>query len=158
MDPTDFHKTAELLKDKKDECHVRTSINRSYYGLFLYLREFFAHAGVIMPDRKVKSHHQFVQECLHEARFFGTQAGSGKGRSRDKVIFEIWTRLRSLLQRRTDADYNLHTTVRPNDGQDSLRLATSTIQDFDSLRGSPREQHILTVAKSNAERITSANR
>jgi len=37
MNPADFHKTADLLKSREEEWHIRTSINRSYYGLFLFV-------------------------------------------------------------------------------------------------------------------------
>ena len=67
MNPADFHKTAELLKSREEEWHIRTSINRSYYGLFLCLRQSLTEAGVRLPDRRRKSHHQFLIDCFHES-------------------------------------------------------------------------------------------
>jgi len=156
MDPTDFHKTAQLLAMETEQAHVRTSINRSYYGLFLYLREFLTHNGIKLPDRtKKKSHHQFVLECIHEARFFSDSSErnrrlSGGPRPQDNAILGIYKRLQTLLQNRTEADYSLHVTFRPTDSQDSLRHAIATIADFKGL-GSEREKHILDTAKVQSQ-------
>lgn len=161
MDAADFHKTAELLKNKEEEWHIRTSISRSYYGLFLYLREFLKSSSVTLPDRRQKSHHQFIAECFYESRFFeDTTRKNDKGskkvsRSKDKTILGIHTRLRSLLQRRTDADYGLHLKFRQNDSVDSFDLATATIQEFQELRGTDRENHIVETAKKHARSIRS---
>lgn len=154
MDPTDFHKTAELLSKETEEAHIRTSINRSYYGLFLYVRGFLTANGIRLPDRKKKSHHQFVLQCIREARFFTNSAEdkrnpSGAARPKDNTILGIYRRLQTLLQHRTDADYKLHITFCPNDSQDSLRLATTTIQDFNSL-SCEREKHILETAEAQS--------
>lgn len=152
MDPTDFHKTAQLLGMETEEAHIRTSINRSYYGLFLFLREFLTHNGIRLPDRKSKkSHHQFVLECIHEARFFSDSSEdnrrlSGGRRPQDNTILGIYRRLQTLLQNRTDADYKLHLTFQPTDSQDSLRHAIETVEDFKGL-GSEKEKHILATAK-----------
>lgn len=148
MQPSDFHKTAEFLKDREEEWHIRTSINRSYYGLFLYFRDFLKGQGVRLPDRKVKSHHQFVLECFHKSRFFRS--------SKDSAIFGIYSRLRTLLQRRTDADYKLRLLFRVNDSKDSFRLAITTIEDFKKLRNSEREKHIINVAKNHAKQVISS--
>jgi hypothetical protein len=155
MDPTDFHKTAEFLSGEQEEAHIRTTINRSYYGLFLYLREFLTRNGVRLPDRNRKSHHQFVLECIREARFFQDSSEakrelSGKSRPKDSAILGIYKRLQTLLQNRTEADYNLHVIFRLNDGQDSLRLATETVDDFSKLRGSERERHIISIAREKS--------
>lgn len=155
MDPTDFHKTAELLSKETEEAHIRTSINRSYYGLFLYVREFLTANGISLPDRKKKSHHQFVLQCIHEARFFTNSSEdkrnpTGAARPKDNTILGIYKRLQTLLQNRTDADYKLHITFRSNDSQDSLRLATTTKQDFNSL-SCEREKHILETAEAQSQ-------
>ena len=156
MEPTDFHKTAQFLKSSKEQCDIRTSVNRSYYGLFLYLREFLKNQGVELPSRKFKSHHRFILECLYESRFFEdnvdkcSKAPKKISRHRDKTIYDIYARLKSLLQRRTDADYSLHLTFRVTDSEDSLRLATTTVADFAKLNGSQREKHIIKIANQNA--------
>ncbi len=159
MDPTDFHKTAELLIGEQEEAHIRTTINRAYYGLFLYLREFLTNNGVRLPDRNSgKSHHQFVVKCIHKSRFFQDISEtkkqlSGKRRSKDSAILGIYKRLQTLLQNRTEADYNLRVIFRPNDSQDNLRLAKSTIEDFSNFLGSKRESYIISIAKQHSQEI-----
>lgn len=150
MDPTDFHKTADFLKDYQEEWHVRTSISRSYYGLFLHLRDFLTSQGVTLPNR---SRHKFIFTCFHESRFFkGAESKNNKvsrkekGKIKDKVIWDIAKRLKSLLQARNDADYKLHFRVTSGDSKHNLKLATSAIEDFEKLRGSDREKHIVKVA------------
>lgn len=155
MEPTDFHKTAELLSKETEEAHIRTSINRAYYGLFLYIREFLTTNGIRLPSRKKKSHHQFVLQCIREARFFsnsseGKRNPSGTKRPKDNTMLGIYRRLQTLLQNRTDADYKLHIIFRSNDSQDSLRLATTTIQDFNSL-GFERQKHIIETAEAQSQ-------
>ena len=157
MNPADFHKTAELLKGRQEEWHVRTSINRSYYGLFLHLRNFLSDGGIRLPDRSSrKSHHQFVIDCFRESRFFvvaDEHGGAGpkqSGRPKDNLIGGIYLRLKSLLQNRTNADYNLNVKFCQKDSEDNFVLATRTIQDFDGLLGSDREKHIIDTAKTQA--------
>ena len=157
MNPADFHKTAELLKNRKEEWHVRTSINRSYYGLFLYLRKFLTDKGVRLPNRSRKSHHQFVIDCFRESRFFKaacdekSKEAKKRSRPKDKLIGGIYLRLKSLLQNRTNADYNLNVRFSEKDSEDNLLLATTTIQDFDGLRGSDREKHIIKTATGQSQ-------
>lgn len=159
MEPTDFHKTATLLKSSKEQCNIRTSVNRSYYGLFLYIREFLKNQGIELPSRRLISHHQFVLECLHKSRFFEDivderpKAPKKNARLKDKTIYGIYARLKSLLQRRTDADYSLHLTFRVTDSEDSLRLATTTVADFAKLNGSKKEKHIIKIANQYAQNI-----
>ena len=154
MDPADFHKTAEFLKGQPEEWHLRTSINRSYYGLFLHLRKFLSDGGIRLPDRSRKSHHQFVIDCFRESRFLTVAdkyKGPGpkkSGRSKDNLIGGIYLRLKSLLQNRTNADYNLNVKFRQKDSEDNFLLATRTIQDFDGLLGSDREEHIINTARA----------
>jgi hypothetical protein len=159
MKPTDFHKTATLLKNSREQCDIRTSVNRSYYGLFLFIREFLKNQGVELPSRRLISHHQFVLECLHESRFFAdvddkySKSTKKNARQKDKTIYSIYARLKSLLQRRTDADYSLQLTFRVTDSEDSLRLATTSVTDFSKLNGSKREQHIIKIANQYAKNI-----
>jgi hypothetical protein len=164
MDPIDFHKTAEFLKDQNEQCHLRTSINRSYYGLFLYLRDFFKNKGVQFPSRKWKSHHQFVLECLYESRFFQDSSGKDKkisnkkGKSKDSIILGIHSLLKTLLQWRTDADYKLHLMFRPTDSNDCLEKAIKTITNFEKLKNSEREKYIISIANQHAISIVSQHK
>jgi hypothetical protein len=160
MDPTDFiYKTAQLLSSvEEEESHIRSSISRSYYGLFLYLREFLESEGVRLPDRKKKSHHQFILECIHEARFFQSNSGVKRepnktGKVKDITIFGIYRRLQTLLQNRTDADYKLRITFHPNDSKDNLLLAMGAVQDFNGL-DLGRKNRIIDVARTMSQLFT----
>ena len=147
IDPADFHKTAALLKEHPEEWHVRTSIGRSYYGLFLHLRDFLSGHEIKVPT---ESTHKFVFACFHESRFFGGikgKDGAGKKKDKDKLIYSITQRLKTLLQARVDADYKLHLKFTANDSEHNLRLATSAVDDFEKLRGTDREEHIVKVAR-----------
>jgi hypothetical protein len=150
INPTDFHETAAFLKDYPEEWHVRTSIGRSYYGLFLFLRDFLVDHGVELPDR---AQHQFVFTCFHKSRFFGDIKGKGgagtkkkKSKTKDKLIWGIAKRLKTLLQARREADYILHLKFTAKDSEHNLGLATSAVDDFEKLRGTDREEHIVKVA------------
>jgi len=147
MDPIDFHKTADILKDRPEECHIRTTINRAYYGLFLYLRDFLEKNSIVLPKRKKKSHHQFVMDCFKESRKGAPRTAKVEG---NKQIGQIYLRLKTLFQNRTSADYKLHLKFHQKDGEDKLRLARDTLEHFEQLRGSTIENHIIDTAKNQA--------
>lgn len=116
MQPCDFHKTAEFLKDHTDEAHIRTSISRSYYGTFLYFREFFAKNGLRKQKQAKQDQHAFVCECLQYCQVReGTKAA---------------VRIKNLLRWRTDADYYLEKTFSNKDSNDRLGEAKQTINNF----------------------------
>jgi len=145
MNPTDFHKTAEFLKDQKEEWHVRTTVNRSYYGAFLYLREFLTCQGVKLPDPREKSHHKFILKCFEESK---TATMATKDKINGKILGKIWLKLRDLFQDRIYADYRLDIKFLPTQSQDSLDLAKDIIGYFDSLRKSPAETLFISIAHS----------
>ena len=162
IDPTDFHKTAELLKGEAEEWHVRTVVNRSYYWLFLFCREFLASNGVQLPDRKKKSQHQFVIECFEESKKPASKGGRDSGKNsgsknkdeiQRRVVGQIWNRLRTLFQNRIYADYRLDLRFPPSYSQDGLRHAQTALQDLESLSGSATEKHIIDTAKIHAQTI-----
>jgi hypothetical protein len=146
IEPTDFHKTAEFLKDKKDEWHVRTSVNRSYYGAFLYFREFLSKRGVDIPKPTKKSQHKFIIECFEKSK---TEAEP----SNKIQIGQIWNKLKTLFDNRIKADYRLDLRFPPNYSEDSLRCAKTTIEDFNKLNGSATEKLIIEVATRYGQEI-----
>ena len=150
INPTDFHKTAEFLKDKQEEWHVRTTVNRSYYGVFLYFRDFLNCQGVILPDPFKTSHHQFVIKCFEKSK---TTAIKANDKIDHKILGTIWMRLKTLLENRIKADYNLGLRFPPSYSNDSLKRAKTTIQDFIDLSGTPTETLIVDVAKSYGNQI-----
>lgn len=161
ISPIDFHKTAEFLKDQQEEWHVRTVVNRSYYGVFLHFREFLAGQGVHIPGRREKkSQHQFIIECFKKSITKAQQkskAPEKKDSTEDsvdyKIIGRLWSQLRTLFYNRIKADYHLDWKVPPNCSGDSLKQATTTIRDFANLRGSPTEKLIINVAAHHGDLI-----
>lgn len=159
INPVDFHKTAELLKDQQDEWHIRTTVNRCYYGVFLYFRDFFTEQGVRIPEHKDKSQHKFVIECFQKSKAAATKKMQSSGKNGDFKeecikIGQIYSRLKTLLQDRTNADYRLDLRFPPSYSEDSLRRAKTTIEDFDKLDKSV--SIIIKTAESHARIVNLA--
>ena len=136
MIPIDFFKTANLLKSETDEAHIRTSIGRSYYGLFLYFREHLAKLGLkknIQPKNEV---HSFVINCL---RFGEIKEGS--------ILAEV---LSNLQQLRHDADYVLGVNIISTQAIDALDDARQAIADYNLISTSD-EQKLIVKAKQHAK-------
>lgn len=117
MNPTDFYKTAELLNNSSNEqSHIRTSIGRSYYGTFLFFRDYLFELGIkktIKPRREI---HAFVKDC-----FEWCQVPEGKA---------VADKLNDLMQKRHDADYNLNMVFASEDGSDTLLIAKRAIENY----------------------------
>lgn len=158
IEPLDFHKTAEFLKDQKEEWHVRTVVNRSYYGVFLYLRDFLAREQVNIPNPAKKSQHRFVIQCFEKSKTVANQkkgkAGESSG-SKDKIdhkaVLQIYNMLKTLFRERINADYRLDLRFPHNDSADSLRRARITIETLDNLSGSATEKLISNESKRYGE-------
>lgn len=74
MEPKQFFITAEMLKDKPNESHLRTSVGRSYYAAFLYFREHLKSLGLEKKRNPAREIHEFVIQCLE---FSGIKEGKG---------------------------------------------------------------------------------
>ena len=102
MNPTDFFKTAELLKNETEQAHIRSSISRSYYGVFLYFRKFLNDNGIKKKDKR--DVHFFVFKCLEQSK---------------AVIGEtVAVRLYNLRGDRSIADYDLTKNVKNTKSND----------------------------------------
>lgn len=137
MEPCDFHKTAELLKDCVEESHRRTSISRSYYGVFLYFREFFAKNGLTKQKKKKQDSHAFVCNCLQFCQVKG--------------VPKVAVLLNNLRQWRQDADYDLDKTFSDVDANDCLDNARQTISNFKSSLTPIKTIDILKGATNHAK-------
>ena len=128
MEPTDFFKTAELLKNENDECHLRSSISRSYYAIHLYIRQIISQT--YLGGRKFPSQpHQNIIKCLQLCT-------SGD-------VKEIGEKLKILLQARTDADYHIQKTIKKSKSQDAYEDAIELKQLFDSVLSDPSNKQNL---------------
>jgi len=119
MDPVDFLKTAESLMDSPREPDIRTSVGRSYYGVFLYFRERLACKGLYKQINSDTASHDFIIQCLMFCN--------------EKIGQVASSRLKTLKQKRRSADYRLGDQFSSNDSSDALEMAKLIISDFEKI-------------------------
>jgi len=141
VDPTDFFKTAELLKTHVEEAHLRTSIGRSYYATFLYFREHLRSQGLEKKKQPSQDAHAFIIKCLQNSN-----VQEGKKAS---------TRLHNLRQLRTDADYRLDKKLSQNDADDAFAKAKNVIDDYTNNITPEQETQLIQNASDFAIKIKS---
>lgn len=132
MEPTNFFKTAELLKTHVEEAHLRTSIGRSYYAAFLYFRERLKSCGLEKKKQPNQDAHAFVIQCLQSSNVLEGSKASGY--------------LRDMRQLRTDADYHLDKKFSQNDADDAFVIANKAIEDY--TRNITPEQEMKLIQKA----------
>ncbi len=139
MNPEDFFKTAEFLNsDTSLEANLRSSISRSYYGIFLYFREYLESKGI----RKIKEPKRQVHEFVRKT-FRGSNSIFGS---------KLADKLKDLKQSREDADYDLKRSFTIDDSEIVLELAQKAISDYKKI--SPEEEIKLI---RNAEAVVKLN-
>lgn len=117
MEPTDFFKTAKLLKTyAKEEAHVRTSIGRSYYAAFLFFREWLRTRGLEKKIKPSQDNHAFVIQCLAFSRV-------SEGSKASQYLHD-------LQQVREDADYRLDKKLSKNDAEDTFVKARKAVDNI----------------------------
>ena len=109
----------ELINQQRtktlQEAYLRSSISRSYYGVFCIARNFLISKGVIIP---MANTHKFVIK-----QYWNSQ---------DKTEKKIGKDLSSLCRERKDADYKNTATVNIKSARTVYQLS---IQSFNRLRG-----------------------
>jgi uncharacterized protein (UPF0332 family) len=138
VDPTDFFKTAELLKLHAEETHLRTSISRSYYAAFLYFRERLRKLGLEKKRKPNFDAHAFVIQCL--------------GYSQVQESNKASKYLHDLQQLREDADYHLGRTFSQNEAEDALAKAKKIVTDYEKNITPTKERTIFDNASAYARR------
>jgi uncharacterized protein (UPF0332 family) len=136
VDPTDFLKTAALLRNKKDEAHLRTSIGRSYYAALLYFRERLKSKGLEKTIQPNQSAHAFVIDCLQFSEVSEGQKAA---------IY-----LKNLQQVRENADYRLDMVLTNNDVDDAIKNARTVIGDYNKI-ATDRENQLVIKARGYAK-------
>ena len=116
MEPTDFLKTAELLKSQSEEAHLRTSAGRSYYTAFLFFREHFKELGLQKTKQPNREIHAFVIQCLQFSNVT------------EYVKYAQY--IRDLQQVREDADYHIEKEFTQNDAEDAFAKVKTLISDY----------------------------
>lgn len=134
MDPKDFLLTASNLKDSQNESDVRTSIGRSYYSVFLYLREQLKSLGFEKQCQPNQEAHEFICYSLENC---GVKEGS-----------KIGNKIRTLRQERRFADYDLSKLINKNKSCDIYSISCSLIQEFEKLSSDLKGQIIIGAQKS----------
>lgn len=137
MEPTQFFTTAELLKDKPGESHLRTSVGRSYYAAFLYFREYLKSLGLEKKKNLTQDVHRFVIQCL---QYSNVPEGSKASKY-----------LHDLRQLRTDADYRLDKKFSQNDADDAFAKAKATIDNYTRSITPQREAELIRQATVHAK-------
>ncbi|MGB8226258.1 MAG: hypothetical protein WCE45_05260 [Sedimentisphaerales bacterium] len=137
MNPEEFFKTAEKLKDSDKEPDLRTSVGRSYYAIFLHFREYLKKLGLSKTRNPKNSVHSFVKDCL--------------GFSQVSEASRLAVALNDLYGKREKADYHLSITINPTEASDVLEDAKEAIQTFHSSMTSGKEQILLANAKQYAK-------
>jgi len=137
MDPTEFLKTAELLKTHTEQPHLRTSVGRSYYAAILFFRECLKNLGLEKKKHPSQQAHDFVIQCL---RFSGVTEAVKASQY-----------LKDLQQIREDADYHLERIFSQNDAEDTFVKAQKLINDFKQKMTKEKEKTLLNSALAHAK-------
>ena len=137
MEPTNFFKTAELLKSHTEESHLRTSVGRSYYAAFLYFREHLRSLGLEKKIKPKADAHAFIIQCLGFSQV-------SEGNKASKYLHD-------LQQVREDADYQLDKKFLQNDAEDAFVKAKKVIADYDKNITLEKEKKLIEKAISFAK-------
>jgi hypothetical protein len=123
--PFDWNLYIELAKELLDgqrgkvpfqEAHLRTSISRSYYGVYCIARNYLKDKNIQIPDRDP---HKFVRE-VYSASSNGQEMRIGENLGR-------------LLRRRNIADYENDTIINFSEANTAYQQAYRTLQYLSNL-------------------------
>ena len=117
MDPRDFFSIAERMCSSTIEAERRTSIGRSYYGLFHVLLAALSDRGVIF--REIPQDHQMLISYLLKGG--------------NKTAASVGAVLKDLRQERNRADYRLKEICVTKSSQFIYQKATKALGQFESL-------------------------
>ena len=117
MDAKEFFPIAERMKTSANEAERRTSIGRSYYGLFHVLLGALSDRGVIF--RETPDDHQNLIAYLTKGR--------------NKVAASVGAVLKDLRQERNRADYRLKEICITKSSEFVYLKAMKALQQFESI-------------------------
>lgn len=117
MDPKDFLIIANRLRAKNKEMHWRTSIGRSYYAVFNYLRDECCKLGFNVPSNAEA--HGDIRDM-----FFNSKV---------EIAEDIGSKIENLLSQRLIADYRMNETVQSGEATVSYERARKIINDFGNI-------------------------
>jgi uncharacterized protein (UPF0332 family) len=137
VNPCEFFRIAQLLINS-DEASIRTSVGRSYYGAFLYFREYLGKLGLQKQKNPRNQAHEFLIQCLQFCNV-------AEGRN-------VSIRLADLQQKREDADYKLNEQISKQDAEDALADARSLIKYYSENIPADKEKLLIQNAVAYAQR------
>lgn len=139
MEPKAFIDLAKSLVDQNNpsEAAIRTSVSRSYYGLYNFLSGFFEDNGFELPD--AAEAHEIIRRELYNC---GIPSVRG--------IAEF---LQELRRERNNADYHLELTEYAEDrpAQMSLIKARTAYSDFGGFTSGKRRRQLVKRIKKYRE-------
>jgi hypothetical protein len=140
MEPSEFFKTAELLKAQSEQAHLRTSVGRSYYAALLHFRDRLKKIGLEKTKQPGYGAHAFVIQCLQYSEV--------------TECVQVSQYLRDLQQIREDADYHLEMTFSQNDADDAFLKAQKVIEDYEQNMTTEKETSLLAKASAYASSLS----
>jgi hypothetical protein len=117
MDAREFLPIAERMSTSVNEAERRTSIGRSYYGLFHVLLSALSDRGVIFRETP-DDHQSFIAYLI-------------KGRNRDAA--SVGAVLRDLRQERNRADYPLKEICNAKNSEFVYQKTMKALRQFESI-------------------------
>jgi uncharacterized protein (UPF0332 family) len=136
IDPIKFLGVAGELKDHQSEEYRRTSVNRSYYAVFLYFRDYLNRTGVSKDNQSKHDIHEFVIQCLS---YSNTRPGSIVGQ-----------KLNDLRQYRNHSDYEIN-NIFLCDSSSVHKIAQGIITDFNRDINQQVEDALIQAATKHAQ-------
>lgn len=131
MDPRDFLAVAERFKASPSEAERRTSVGRSYCGLFNVIITALASRGVVF--RQIPEDHYTLVSYL--------------AKSGHRTAASVGAVLKDLRGERNRADYDMRAAVDLNASRFMHRKATTALAQFD---GIPPDEWAVIVQRIQA--------
>lgn len=120
MDPLDFLRVANTLKDSAEEAELRTAVGRAYYAVFNHIRSYLASKNV-----------RFENYRIHERLPMSIRNSGGE------VAREVGSKFGELRDDRHESDYTMDKAEYEINTETCGMLvckANQTIKDFDSCK------------------------
>jgi hypothetical protein len=131
MDPRDFFPIADSMRCSTNEAERRTSIGRSYYGLFHVVLAALSDRGVIFKE--TPQDHQMLINYLQ-------RGGNRKAAS-------VGAALKDLRLERNQADYHLKGICSTKSSQFVYQKATNALDQFEGLSESEFDALVETIQR-----------
>ena len=131
MDAKDFLTVAERYQASPREAERRTSIGRSYYALFNFVKTILEGSGVIFPG-DASDHRKLVDYLI---------------RAGHRVAASTGQELKGLRSERNSADYELRSLVPESSSQAVYARAISAISRFEAIPAQELTQIVGKIQK-----------